>query len=178
MPSTIHRQRVYDCPIFSVEECKWTAKDGSSVARSVIRHPGAVLIVPELDQDHFVMIRNFRVAVGEALWEFPAGTLEPGEPPIDTAARELTEETGYVAGTIEPLGRFYTSPGFADELMHVFVARNLIPGAQHLEPHEEIEVSTHGRSDVETMVQDGRLVDGKSIAALLLWQQAASADGD
>jgi len=174
MPRTIHRQRVYECPIFSVEECGWAAVDGSSVARSVIRHPGAVLIVPVLEGDRLVMIRNYRVAVGEALWEFPAGTLEPGEPPIDTAARELAEETGYVAGSIEPLGRFYTSPGFTDELMHVFVARDLVSGPQQLEPHEEIEVSTHGRSDVDSMVHTGRLVDGKSIAALLLWQRHAA----
>ncbi|MDG1899442.1 MAG: NUDIX hydrolase [Phycisphaerales bacterium] len=178
MSRTIHRHQAYQCPIFKVEECSWATETGGEVARSVIRHPGAVLIVPELDDDRFVLIRNYRVAVGEPIWEFPAGTLEPGEPPIDTAARELSEETGYVAGAIEPLGRFYTSPGFTDELMHVFVARDLKPGVQSLEPHEEIEVRTHGRSDVESMIRDGRLIDGKSIAALLLWRQATSGRED
>lgn len=178
MPGPVHRQPVYECPIFAVEECRWEAADGTGIQRSVIRHPGAVLIVPELDGDRFVLIRNHRVAVGEAIWEFPAGTLEPGEPPAETAARELTEETGYVAGTIEPLGRFYTSPGFTDELMHVFVARDLVPGVQQLESHEEIEVRTRGRADVDAMIRSGELVDGKSIAAVLLWRDATSGTGD
>ncbi len=178
MPGPIHRQPVYDSPIFSVEECQWTAADGTEVQRAFIRHPGAVLIVPELEGGRFVLIRNQRVAVGRAIWEFPAGTLEPGEPPAVTAARELTEETGYVAGRLEPLGTFYTSPGFTDELMHVFVARELVPGDQQLESHEEIEVETRVRADVESMIRSGELVDGKSIAALLLWQESISTSED
>ena len=178
MPDPMHRQRVYESPIFSVDECRWTASDGTEIRRAFIRHPGAVLIVPQLDEDRLVLIRNRRMAVGRAIWEFPAGTLEPGEPPELAAARELTEETGYVAGHLDPLGSFYTSPGFADELIHVFVARELVPGDQRLESHEEIEVETHGRADVESMLRSGELVDGKSIAALLLWREWISGPGD
>lgn len=171
MSQRIHRERVYDCRIFAVEECTWSAPDASEVHRSVVRHPGAILVIPVLDQGTVVMIRNWRVAVEDALWEFPAGTLEPGEPPLETARRELTEETGYTAESIQPLGTFYTSPGFADELMHVFLATGLIPGPQALEAHEEIEVQPVPMTDVERMLDDGTLVDGKSIAALLLWQR-------
>ncbi len=178
MPDQIHRQPVYHSPIFSVDECRWKAADGTEIRRAFIRHPGAVLIVPELEEERFVLIRNRRVAVGQAIWEFPAGTLESGEPPAVTAARELTEETGYVAGRIEPLGTFYTSPGFTDELMHVFVARELVSGEQQLESHEEIEVETRGRADVEAMIRSGEFIDGKSIAALLLWQESISGSED
>ena len=91
-------------------------------------------------------------------------------PPLTTATRELTEETGYQAETVRPLGTFYTSPGFADERMHVFEATGLTPGSQQLEAHEEIEVQPRAVDDVMRMVADGQLVDGKSIAALHLWR--------
>jgi len=162
--------------LFAVEALSWTDDAGRTVQREVVRHPGAVLIVPELDGGRLVLIRNYRVAVGGWLWELPAGTMEPGEPPIDTARREVEEETGYRPARIEPLGRFYTSPGFCDEDMHVFVAGGLDHVGQKLEPHESIEVSVLGRDEVFEMIDDGRIRDGKTIAALLLWSRR-SRDG-
>ena len=170
MSRAVQRNLVYESRIFDVEECRFQTSTGETVDRSVVRHPGAVLIVPVLADDQLVLIRNWRVAVEDALWEFPAGTLEPGEPPLATATRELTEETGYQADAVRPLGSFFTSPGFADERMHVFEATGLVAGPQHLEAHEEIEVQTRSIDDVMQMVVDGRLVDGKSIAALHLWR--------
>ena len=169
MSRPVQRNRVYESRIFKVEECRFQTSNGTTVDRSVVRHPGAVLIVPVLDETHLVLIRNWRVAVEDVLWEFPAGTLEPGEPPLMTATRELTEETGYEAERVNPLGTFYTSPGFADECMHVFEATGLTPGRQHLEAHEEIEVQVRSVDEVMGMVTDGTLVDAKSIAALHLW---------
>ena len=151
------------------------SQGGAGVTRSVIRHPGAVLIIPVLENGRMVMIRNWRVALGRAIWEFPAGTLELDEPPLVSAGRELTEETGYTAESINVLGSFYTSPGFADELMHVFVATGLSPGPQQLEPHEEIIVESRSWDELNTMVTDGALVDGKSIAAMQLWPVHRSA---
>ena len=177
MSRAVQRNRVYESRIFDVEECRFTTSGGEPVDRSVVRHPGAVLIVPVLEDDQLVLIRNWRVAVEASLWEFPAGTLEPGEPPLTTATRELAEETGYRAETVQPLGTFYTSPGFADEQMHVFEASGLIAGPQQLEAHEEIEVQPHAVEDVMRMVTDGQLVDGKSIAALHLWRARHAAEG-
>jgi ADP-ribose pyrophosphatase len=108
--------------------------------------------------------------VGDRLWEFPAGKLEPGENPKDAAGRELEEETGYRAGSLRKLGEFFTSPGFTDELMRVFVAEDLTHVGQRLEQDEDIEVQTVSLSEVSAMIRDGRLRDGKSVAGLLLWQ--------
>src|SRR6188768_3455391 len=105
-----------------------------------IDHPGASVILPLLDEDKIVMIRNYRVAIDKELWELPAGTLEPGEPPLETAYRELEEETGYRAAEMEPLPTFYTSPGINNELMYPFIARKLTPTEQKLDAGEQISV--------------------------------------
>jgi ADP-ribose pyrophosphatase len=103
-------------------------------------HPGAVVVLPLLDADTIVMIRNFRPSVGATLLELPAGTLEADEPAEACAGRELIEETGYRAGRIEPLVDFYTSPGVLSERMFAFVARELSHVGQQLDEGEEIEV--------------------------------------
>lgn len=117
---------------------------GATLDREIVRHPGAVVVLPILqapgEPDRVVLIRNHRPSVDRWLLELPAGTREKGEDPARTAARELEEETGYRAATIEPLGRFYTSPGLSDELMWAFVARGLTPVGQRLEPDESVSV--------------------------------------
>ncbi len=167
---TPHRGR-----LFSVQVLTWTDGAGRTVRREVVRHPGAVLVVPILPDGRIVMIRNHRVAVGGRLWELPAGTLEAGEDPARAAARELQEETGYRAGSVERLAEFYTSPGFCDELMRVFVARGLEPVERRLEPGEDIEVEILAPPAVLSMIERGEIKDGKSIAALLLWARRRDA---
>lgn len=172
---------VHQGKVFGVEVRNWQDARGRNLEKAIVRHPGAVLIVPVLDANRLVMIRNYRVAVDQRLWEFPAGTLEPSEPPAEAAARELEEETGYRAATVMPLARFYTSPGFADELMHVFRAEQLQRMGQRLEAGEDIEVRVVEVEEALRLVDEGELMDGKSIAALLLWcrrraeRQAAAA---
>ena len=110
--------------------------------------------------------------------ELCAGKLEPGEDPVESAGRELEEETGFSAASIIPLGRFYTSPGFADELMHVFEARDLSPVPRRLEPGEDIEVVLLTRREVEDAIGTGALCDGKTIAAFHLWCLRQETSGD
>lgn len=157
--------------LFDVEVITWSDEQGRSIRREVVRHPGAVLIVPELDDGQLVLIRNRRIAVGDALWEFPAGTLDKDEPIEASARRELEEETGYRCASLVSLGRFYTSPGMSDELMHVYHARGLTEHAQNLEPHEEIDVDVIEAAQLFAMIDRGELVDGKTIAAAMLWQR-------
>lgn len=142
------------------------------IRREVVRHPGAVCIVPVLEAagrgPEIVLIRNRRFAIGKELFELPAGTLEKGEDPARCAPRELLEETGYTAREIIPLGSFYTTPGMTDERMHGFAARGLSFAGQRLEEDEEIAVVPTPLPKVLSMLDAGELVDAKSIVTLVL----------
>ena len=112
---------------------------GQTASVSYVVHPGSVAILPLVDDDHLCLIRNRRLTVGQTIIEVPAGTREPGEPPLETARRELEEETGYRAAKWEELVEFYASPGILSERMYVYVARDLTPGEPRREANEEIE---------------------------------------
>ena len=143
--------------------------DGRVVQRDWIRYNGAAVILPILDGGFIVLIRNYRFAVEETLYELPAGMLDAGEDPAVGAARELAEETGYAAGRLEKLGQYYTGPGTCNELMHAFVATGLSAGQQRLEAYEQIEAESVSDADIRAMVADGRIHDAKTIATLSLW---------
>ncbi|MFO0894645.1 MAG: NUDIX hydrolase [Phycisphaerales bacterium] len=166
----VQARNVLRSEVFSVDRLELTDASGAPLVRHVVRHPGAVVVVPETGDGRLVMIRNFRVAVQEWLWEFCAGKLERGEDPALAAGRELEEETGHHAARIARLGEFFTSPGFADERMHAFAASGLSRVPQRLEPGERIEVEILPVAEVETMIHDGRIRDGKTIAAFALWR--------
>ncbi|MGQ0626724.1 MAG: NUDIX hydrolase [Phycisphaerales bacterium] len=153
---------------FNYEELTIAHPSGHVETRHLIRHPGACLILPIMPDGRLMLIRVWRASFGRALLEFPAGTLEPGESPETTAARELEEEAGCRADTIERLATFYTSPGLSDEVMQVFVARGLLSVGQKLEPYEQIEVQPYTTAQVEQAIDQGDLLDGKSILAWML----------
>jgi len=163
--------------VFAVERVAYRDDEGRELVRDVVRHPGAVTVIPVLDDGRLVMIRNWRVAVSGWLDEFCAGKLERGEDPAAAAGRELEEETGYSASRIEPLGAFFTSPGFTDEVMHVFLATGLRPVPQRLEPGEEIEVVELGEDSLRSAVASGGILDGKTLGAYLLWSMKRSIGG-
>ncbi len=171
-----HIERPFDGALFSVEVATWSDQQGRAVRREMVRHPGAVMIVPQLDDGRLVLIRNYRIAPDLRLWEFPAGKLEPGEAPLATAKRELAEETGYQAKQWHELSTFYTSPGFADELMHVFLSRELTPGSTALEPGEDIEVVALTRAEVDQLLREGQVRDAKTLSGLLLLERFEMAE--
>lgn len=141
--------------------------NGQRVELDLLRHPGAAAVVPFLDEDHVLLIRQYRYATGGDLLEVPAGKLDPGEAPEICAARELEEETGRRAGRIERLGAIWTSPGFCDEVIHLYAAYDLERTQQRLEPDEVIElVPMHIDAALDTL--SGPIVDGKTATALLL----------
>jgi ADP-ribose pyrophosphatase len=168
---TVGRSVLRKGPKYDIELLTARARDGSTRERAIIRHPGAVVIVPILETPagtHVVLIRNFRLTVEKYLYELPAGTREPGEQPAVTAARELEEESGYAAGTLHPLGSFLTSPGLSDERMWAYAATGLKKTAQRLEPDEDIEVIPTLVDDVWRLVRAGELDDAKSMLTLHL----------
>lgn len=159
---------VHTGPVFGVERLCIRMRSGAEAVRDVVRHPGAVCVAGLLGDGRLVTIRNYRIAVGEWLEEFCAGKLERGEDPADAARRELLEETGYRASHVEPLGCFYTSPGFADERMHAFLATGLEHVGQSLQDDERIEVQARARDELAELVRTGAVRDGKTIATWTL----------
>ena len=162
----------HEGPVFRVE--RWTvASEGRPVVKDVVRHPGAVTVVAIRDDGRLVLVRNRRVAVGRQLLEFCAGKLEQGEEPRAAALRELEEETGHRAEAIEPLGTFFTSPGFTDERMHVFLAWGLRSVPPRPEPGEDLEVVLLTRDELTAAIAKGLVEDGKTLGAYLLWTLSA-----
>jgi ADP-ribose pyrophosphatase len=139
---------------------------GHRFTLEVIRHPGAAAVLPFLDRERIVLIRQYRFAPGLVLWEVPAGKLDPGEAPEACAARELAEETGYRAGRIERTGSILTTPGFTDERIHLFCAWDLEAGTPAREQNEWIEVRDVELGEALAMVERGEILDAKTIVAL------------
>ena len=159
------------CRKFEVFRKPIRTPSGDERAYEIIAHPGAVVMLPLLDDGHrIVLIRNYRCAVEKELWELPAGTLDqPGEDTRNAAIRELEEETGYLAGAMRPLGQFYTSPGILTELIRAYVAADLKKTQQRLEATEQIQVEVVEFAEAIAMILDGRIEDAKTIVTLLMW---------
>ncbi len=160
---TLYRGRVVTLRIDTVR-----LPNGRIARREIVEHHGAVAIVPLLDSETVLLIRQYRQAVGEVLLEIPAGTLEPGESPDACAQRELEEETGYRAGQMRKLFSQYLAPGYSQEVLHVFLAEELYKGQADPEEDEELELVPTSVSEVVPMVLDGRIRDSKTIAGLLV----------
>jgi ADP-ribose pyrophosphatase len=156
---------------FKVLRASRQMADGSVHTHEIIKHPGSVVILPLISPDQVCLIRNYRVAVSETLWELPAGTLEQGEDPGQCAHRELIEETGYSAGHIEKLCEFFVSPGILHERMHLYLATDLQAGPAAPESGEEIQTHVVNLDEALRMIETGQLHDAKSLIGLLLYDR-------
>jgi ADP-ribose pyrophosphatase len=161
---------IYQGRIFQVVRKRILGRDGQEHTREIILHPGAVVILPLLDDGRIALIANDRAAVDERLVELPAGTLEPGEDPLAAAHRELAEETGYRAASMELLTSFYASPGILRERMNLFLATGLTSGPNALERDENIDLLIATWEEAIAMARDGRIKDAKTLIGLL-WCQ-------
>lgn len=141
--------------------------DGRTIRRDVVLHPGAVAVLPLVDRDHVCLLRNQRPVLGLTLWEIPAGTLEPDEPPEQAAVRELAEETGYTARRWRKLTELIPSPGVLSEVIHLFLAEDLAPGEMRPEADEQLEPVTVGWDQAISWALDGTIRDAKTLVALL-----------
>jgi ADP-ribose pyrophosphatase len=154
--------------------------DGTVTTREVVHHPGAVAIAPLLPEGRIVMIRQYRHAARQVLWELPAGIIEPGESPEDCARRELAEETGYAAGEMRRILSTHLSPGCSTEIIHIFVARGLEPISAAGDADERIEPIVLPLSEAVAMVREGKPLSASAICGLLaaaLWAGDAPRGG-
>jgi len=166
----ISGERVYAGRVLSLEVDRVQLAGGGEAVREVVRHPGAAVVVPVLGDGRVVLVRQFRYAAGETLLEFPAGKRDGGEEPAACAARELAEETGLQAASLEYLTGFYTAPGFTDEFIHCFVARGLTAAAGAVrDADEELELLPITLTDARRLIASGEIRDAKTIIGLLLF---------
>jgi ADP-ribose pyrophosphatase len=157
----IYRGRVVNLGVETV-----TLPNGATVELEVIRHQGASAVVPLQEDGTVLLIRQYRHAAGGFIYEIPAGKLDPGETPLACAERELEEEIGRRAGHLEHLLTFFTTPGFTDEIIHIYLATELIPGVQNLEHDEVLEVVEMPLEHALQRITDGTIRDGKTIIGL------------
>jgi ADP-ribose pyrophosphatase len=162
---------VFQAKRFDVERVVQVTPDGVQHVREIVRHPGAVVVLPLLDDGRVVFVRNYRVAVDETLIELPAGTLDRSEDPQLAALRELAEETGYRAVNIEHLLTFCMSPGILDEKMYLYLATSLTAGELALEPGEDIQPFLCTWEEAIAMVRRGEIHDAKSLVGLLFYER-------
>lgn len=160
-------ERIYDGVLLKVQRDVVRLPDGSQGAREYVKHPGAVAVVPLFDDGRVLLERQFRYPHHRDFIEVPAGKLEPNEPHLETAKRELLEETGYRAGEWRRLGVIHQGIAHSDEAIELFLARKLVQGAASLEAGEFLETLTVPFDEAIAMIRDGRITDAKTVAALL-----------
>jgi len=157
----IYKGKIIDLSVETV-----TLPNGATADLELIAHPGASAVVPLKDDQSVVMIRQYRHAVGGYIYEIPAGKLHPGEDPRECAIREVEEEVGYKVGALEPLLSFFTTPGFTDEIIHIYLGKDLTPGKQDLGEDEVLEIIEMPLVNTIELINDGSIKDGKTIIGL------------
>jgi ADP-ribose pyrophosphatase len=163
------RKPLFSGEIFSLSLEEHSLPTGASAVYEVVRHPGGAAVLPILADGRLVLLRQYRPVIGRWLWEIPAGRLAPHEQPADCARRELQEETGLLAGRLQPLGEMLTTPGFCDERLHLFLATELRAGAASPEADEHLETVELTVEEVLHLLTTGEITDGKTQLALLLY---------
>ena len=172
-PETVileHRE-IYQGKIVNLHVDTVRLDSGRIVTREIVEHPGGVVAVPILDDGRLLLIRQFRYPIQKFILEFPAGKLDSNQPPLETITRELEEESGYRAGSIEYQCSFYTTPGISNEIIHFFIARGLSPARQSLQEGEHITVEALTLDECLGKMETGEIADGKTILGILWYQK-------
>jgi len=168
----LESQSVYDGKIINVRVDSIELSGGRTSTREVVEHRNAVVIIPMDSEDNVILVRQYRYAVGQFLLEAPAGIIELGESPTECAERELQEEIGFFPQSLRPLGGFWSSPGFCDEYMYVFLAENLVESKLDEDYDENIMIEKIPLSRINSLIKIGEIEDGKTIAAMLMANSA------
>jgi len=175
--SKVEGEAIFDGKLLHVRCDIVRLPDGTLATREYIVHPGAVLIVPVLSDGRLVVERQYRYPIGRVMLEFPAGKLDPGEAPLDTARRELREETGYAAASWRPLGRVHPVVSYSTEAIEFFVAEGLTHVGAQLDAGEFLEIALMSVGDMLAAIDRGEITDAKTVAALLLYLRQATLAG-
>ncbi len=162
-----HSRLVHTGRVFDIYSENISTDTGKNFDLEVIRHPGAAAIVPIKADGTILLLSQYRHAVGQRIWEIPAGTLDPDESPETCAKRELVEETGYAAERWAKLGEITPLPGYSDERIHLYLADQLTPAVQNLDEDEILEVHQRPFSEAIEMIHTGKIQDAKSICGIL-----------
>ena len=168
----VSTERIHTGKVINLDRDTVRFPDGSTGQLEMVRHPGASAVVALLDEPRapdprVLLIKQFRHAADNFIWEIPAGRLDPGETPSTCAQRELEEETGMSADVLARLTTIYTTPGFTDEKIHIFLATGMKPGKHRREPDEFMEVHTKRWTEVMAMTRTGEIKDSKTLAGLM-----------
>ena len=170
----ISSKAVYACRLFRVtEDVAQDETAGFRIERAVVRHRGSAVMMA-MEGDRVLLVRQYRLPANKMLWELPAGKLDEGETPINAARRELAEETGYQAKEWRELFSFFPSPGYVEERMTIFLARDLTPGTATPMDDERIETRWFSRGELREMIQSNEIEDAKTVIGFLFWEQFGS----
>ncbi|WP_144006739.1 NUDIX hydrolase [Pelomonas sp. KK5] len=163
----VHSETVYDGHFLKVRKDRVRLPDGREAGREYIVHPGAVMVIPILDDGRLLLERQYRYPMGRVMLEFPAGKLDAGEAPLHCGQRELLEETGYTAREWAYAGVLHNAIAYSDEGIHIFFARGLVQGKQRLDEGEFLELVTHSTTQLDALAASGELTDAKTLIGLL-----------
>lgn len=165
---TISSERIYEGKILNLRKDKVYVVGDNTSYREIVEHPGGVGIAAITENKGMLMVKQFRKAAEAVVLEIPAGTREPGEDPMITGMRELREETGYTAEKFERLASYYSSIGYSTEMIFIYMATGLTPGETEFDDNEAIETYEYPIEELKKMVDEGEIIDGKTITAILL----------
>jgi ADP-ribose pyrophosphatase len=163
----VFQGKVFDIKLDQIEY----KKTGNKGIREVVLHPGGGVVVPVTSEGKIIFVKQYRYPFDSIIIELPAGKLDKGEDPLKCATRELIEETGYTSSNIKKLGKIFTSPGFCNEVLHIFLAENITPGNHAREEgEEEMEIIELSLSEAEEKIRNGEIVDAKTIAGIYMYK--------
>ncbi len=168
-PRLLSSKTVYTGRLFDVELDELEMDGGVVTKREILRHPGAVCMVPVTTAGELLFVTQYRHAAGGLLLELPAGTLEKGEEPLAAVSRELQEEVGQKPGRIVSMGGFYVAPGYTTEYIHLFVCDQLVPSVLDGDEDDDIEIEQLSASEALAAIDAGRIRDAKSVIGVLRW---------
>jgi ADP-ribose pyrophosphatase len=166
---TLNSESIFKGKIISLQVDQVALPNGKTATREIIRHPGAVAVLALLN-DTMIVVEQYRKPLERSQVEIPAGKLESGENPLDAARRELEEETGYRSDSVRLISSFATSPGFADEIVHLYLAENLIKGEARPDEDEFLDCEAVTLEQAKQYVKEERICDAKTIMAVYAWE--------